>query len=161
VDVIPPLAMISFDQLQPGDLFLYMTGSHKFYALKTVRPANGPAYTMVTLGPSFFEDANESILLPWDDAATVLSFGKNFWILLPTEAHAWSWNGDYRKPVCLGVAGGSFYICANGGSSAEQYNPCFVDGSREWSHVVFQARRYIPIVGRLRRSDPIIRRGPS
>jgi hypothetical protein len=78
VDVIPPLAMISFDQLQPGDLFLYMTGSHKFYALKTVRPANGPAYTMVTLGPSFFEDANESILLPWDDAATVLFVWQEF-----------------------------------------------------------------------------------
>jgi len=127
MELIPPIGMTPFGQLEPGDLFLHMSGPDKFYALKTAQPPKGPNTTMVMLGPSFFEDCNESFLLPWE-TAMVLSFGKNFSILLPTEADAWSWSAENRrKPVCLAVAGENIYVCANGGPSPTRYFPCFVD----------------------------------
>jgi hypothetical protein len=55
------------------------------------------------LGPSYIDEIDESFLLPWE-TATVLSLEKNFSILLPTDAAAWSWSGPNRMPVWLGMA---------------------------------------------------------
>jgi hypothetical protein len=126
MQIIPPFRMTPFEQIEPGDLFLYMEGRHKFYALKTQASNNSPRTTLVTLGPSFMEDVTESFLLPWQ-TAMVPSLGKNFSVLLSTEAGAWSWNRPDRTPVWLGMAGDSLFICTNGGPSPTQYFPCFVD----------------------------------
>jgi hypothetical protein len=126
MQIIPPFRMILFEQVVPGDLFLYIEGRHKFYALKTQSPSGGPKTTLVMLGPSFIDDIKESFLLSWE-AAMVLSLGKNFSILLPTDATAWSWNRPDRTPVWLAMAGDSLFICSNGSPSPQQYFPCFVD----------------------------------
>ena len=122
MQIIPPFRMVRFEQLKPGDLFLFMDGRHQFYALRV----SDARATMVILGPSFLEDARESFLLPWD-AGMVLSLSEDFSILLPTEATAWSWSGSRRTPVWLGVAGDDVFICTNGGMSPQQYFPCFVN----------------------------------
>jgi hypothetical protein len=126
MEIIPSAVVTRFEQLEPGDLFLYMQGEHKFYALKTQQPPNGDRSTMVTLGPSLLLNSSESFLLPWQ-AATVMSLGKNFSILLPTEVSAWSAMGPNRTPVCLAVAEETAFICTNGGAGPNQYFACFVD----------------------------------
>src|ERR1700675_185082 len=126
MEIIPPFRMTPFEQVEPGDLFLFMQGRHKFYALKTQTPTKGPRTALVMLGPSFVDDVKESFLLSWE-IGTVLSLGKNFSILLPTDAAEWSWSGERRTPVWLGLAGDNVFICANGGVSPDHYFPCFVN----------------------------------
>jgi len=125
MEIIPPVRMVAFEKLEPGDLFLYMDGQHKFYALKTALPRP----TMVMLGPTFIPpDITESYLLSWD-AGQVLSLGKNFHVLLPTGAADWVWSGQTRAPpIYLAVAGSELFICTNGGRSSQAgYVPCFVN----------------------------------
>jgi hypothetical protein len=126
VEVLPPVRTARFEQLEPGELFIYMDGSHTFYALKTQPPATGDKSTMVVLGPSFPEHLNESFLLPWQPA-TVLSLGKDFSVLPSLDPALWSLQGPSRDPVCLAVADGSVYICTNGGHSPTHYFACFVE----------------------------------
>jgi hypothetical protein len=126
MDVIPPAQVARFEQMNPGDLFLYIDGRKTFYALKTAQPSNGAPCCMVLLGPTFIQDAAESLLLPWQPA-TVLSFGKIYSILLPTDPASWSRTGPNRTPVCLAVAGENTYICTNGGMHPEPFFQCFVD----------------------------------
>jgi hypothetical protein len=126
MEIIPPLRMTPFSEVQPGDLFLFLDGRSQFYALKTLPPKSGSKVTMVMLGPSFLADVNESFLLPFDPAE-VLSFGKDFSILLPTQATDWVWSSRDRTPVWLGVAGSDLFICANSGESPQDYYPCFVN----------------------------------
>jgi hypothetical protein len=126
MQIIPPARVIRFEQLEPADLFLYVEGGEKFYALKTTKPSNDGRSEMVLLGPTFFREVAESFLLAWQPA-TVVSFGKAYSIVLSADPASWSPTGPSRKPVCLAIAGESTYICANGGSSPQHYFPCFVD----------------------------------
>lgn len=124
--MIPFAESKRFEQLEPGDLFLFFSHEHKFVALKTQRPPTGDRSEMVILGPVFPDDVQESYLLPWE-AQTTLSFGKSFSILIPTDLDSWSLRGPSRDPVCLAVADGRSYICTNGSSFRSEYLPCFVD----------------------------------
>jgi hypothetical protein len=126
MEIIPSAKVTRFEQLEPGELFLYIDGRYTFYALKTQQRSSGNQSMMVMLGPSFIEDSKEAFLLPWQ-GATVLSLGRNFSIILPTEAAAWSWKGPSRVAVCLAISEDAAFICANGGFSPQQYFPCFVD----------------------------------
>ena len=124
--IIPSIRTERFEQLEPGDLFLYMDHNYQFYALKTQKISIEDRSEMVLLGPNFPERVTESFLLPWQ-AVTTLSFGKNYSILLSTDAASWSMSGPNRRPVCLAIAEGKPYICTNGGHSPSHFFQCFVD----------------------------------
>jgi hypothetical protein len=126
MEILPPVRTTRFEQLEVGDLFVYMDGRHKFYALKTQQPSSGERSTMVLLGPSFVEGLTESFLLAWQPV-TVLSLGKNFSILPSLDSASWSPTGPSRTPICLAVADEDTYICTNGGSSPQHYFSCFVN----------------------------------
>jgi hypothetical protein len=126
MDIIPSVRTARFEQLEPGDLFVFIDRQQTFYALKTQQPASGDRSTMVLLGPSFIQDVSESFLVPWQPA-TVLSLGKSFSILPSMDPALWSPTGPSRTPVCLAVAGEDIYICTNGGFSPQHYFPCFVN----------------------------------
>lgn len=125
MEIVPAVRSTRFEQLEAGDLFIYMDGQ-TFCALKTQQPATGDRSTMVLLGPSFIQDVAESFLVPWQPV-TVLSFGKSFSILPSLDPAAWSPTGPSRTPVCLAVADDNVYVCTNGGPSPQRYFPCFVD----------------------------------
>jgi hypothetical protein len=126
MEIVPPVRVTRFEQLEPGELFIYFDTNHKFYALKTQRPATGDRSTMVILGPSFPDHLRESFLLPWQPA-TVLSLGKSFLVVPSLDAASWSTLGPGREPVCLAVVDDNIYICTNGGLSAQRYFACFVE----------------------------------
>ena len=114
MEIVPAARTTRFEQLEAGELFIYMDGRQTFYALKTQQPATGDRSTMVLLGPSFIQDVAESFLVPWQPV-TVLSFGKSFSILPSLDPAAWSPTGPSRTPVCLAIADENVYICTNGG----------------------------------------------
>ncbi len=126
MEIVPPVRATRFEQLEAGDLFIYMDGRQTFYALKTQQPASGDRSTMVLLGPSFIQDVAESFLVPWQPV-TVLSLGKSFSILPSLDPASWSPTGPSRTPVGLAVVEEDTYICTNGGLSPQNYFPCFVN----------------------------------
>ncbi len=125
MDIIPAARATRYEQLEPGELFLFMEGTHSTYALKTLQQGDRDRNRMVVLGPSFL-DAGESFLLGWQ-ATTVLSFGKDHSIFLPTEATVWAPRPLDRSQVWLAVAEERTFICTNGGPSPQHYFACFVD----------------------------------
>jgi hypothetical protein len=124
--IVPPIRTERFEKLEPGELFLFMEHDYQFYALKTQQPSSGDRSQFVVLGPTFPERFTEAFLLPWA-ATTALSFGKEYSILLPTNAASWSSNGPNREPVCLAIAEDKPYVCVNGGPSPSNFFQCFVD----------------------------------
>jgi len=129
METIPLARTARFEQLEPGDLFIYldgMDGRQSFYALKTQQFPSDDRNGMVLLGPSFIQGVAESFLIPWQPV-TVLALRKSFSILLPLDSALWSSRGPSRTAVCLAVAGEDIYICTNGGPSPQHYFPCFVD----------------------------------
>ena len=86
--VIPELEVMRFEQLAAGDLFLCINGDRSYYGLKTAHSKSSEESVLVTLGPTFADGFAESSILSWL-AATTLKIGKNFSILLSSNAAAW------------------------------------------------------------------------
>lgn len=126
MDIIPPAKVAKIEELEPGDLFLYIYRTQKFYAIKTKKPQDRDRGEMVILGPTFDQQIHESFLTPWQPI-TALSFGKSYSILLPTDPACWLPTGPSRTPVCLAIVGEKAYICTNGRVPFHDYFPCFVD----------------------------------
>jgi len=125
MEIFPSVTVGRFEQIQPGDLFVFL-GERNCYAIKTEKPSNGDRSGLVVLGPAFPYPANESFLLPWQ-GANVVSHGKNFSVLLPTDPAAWFETGSTREPVCLAVHEGKVFVCANGGPSPGHFFQCYVE----------------------------------
>lgn len=126
MDIIPPVKVARFEQLEPGDLFIFMDRVEKSYAIKTQQPRNGDRSQMVLLGPVFPQDVSESAIVGWQPVTT-LSFGKNYSILLPTDSKSWSLSRLDQTSVCLAIADGEAYVCTNGAAYARDYFRCFVE----------------------------------
>jgi hypothetical protein len=123
MEIIPPVRAVRYEQLEPGELFLFV--EHGTYALKARQKSPDVRNEMVLLGPNFM-DGGGPYLLGWQ-AITVLSFGKDLTILLSDNPSAWSGSPMNRSQVWLAVGEEKKFICANGGSSPTHYVPCLVD----------------------------------
>jgi len=126
MEIIPPVLAVRFEQLEPGDLFVFTESSLSMLAIKTAVPVNADRNNLVLLGPQFPHGANEAFLLPWQPT-TVASFGKSFSVLLPTDPADWNQNGPSRDPICLAVCEDKTYVCVNGGASPQHFFQCFVE----------------------------------
>ncbi len=125
MEMFPSVTVERFEKIQPGDLFVCL-GEQNYYAIKTEKASNGDGNSLVVLGPTFPYPADESFLLPWQ-AANVVSYGKNFSIVLPTDPGAWIETGSTREPVCLAVHEGRALVCTNGGPSPSRFFQCYVE----------------------------------
>ena len=128
MEIIPPVHITRFEQLRPGDLFVYPHERGSCFALKTERPANGDRSPMVVLGPDFPYGVEESFILDWQPT-TVISHGSNYVILLPADPAAWFLSGNLRNPVCIAITEDGAYVCTNGGHSPQHFFQCFVEFS--------------------------------
>ena len=134
MNIIPPVKIERFEQLQPGDLFVYMNEGAGCFALKLERERDNDPNKMVFIGPDFPHDMKESYILPWQKA-TVVSHGKNFNIVLPGRAASWKPQTEMRKPVCLAVIEKEVFFCTNGGTSPEHYIPCYIGAATGKIHM--------------------------
>jgi hypothetical protein len=126
VELVPPVTVARFEEIEPGGLFVQFDGRSQCIGLKTARPPDGDRNQFVLLGPEFPDGISESFLVPWE-SATVVSFGKNYSLLLPSDPSAWFLDGPKRTPVCIAASGNRAYVCTNGGSSPRDFTPCFVE----------------------------------
>jgi hypothetical protein len=128
MEIVPPVRVTQFNELEPGDLFVIVQDGTPCFALKTEKSANGDRSSMVVLGPRFPYDTNESVILD-GDAVTVISYGKHYSILLSDDPDAWFLGGNLRNPVCVAVHEQNVYVCTNGGPSSTRFFQCFVEFS--------------------------------
>ena len=77
MQVLPVVKIDRFEQLDPGDLFVYPHPNGSCWALKAVDlEANGDKL-ILPLGPTFPQSTGGPRLLPWQ-ATTTVSFGKDY-----------------------------------------------------------------------------------
>ena len=127
MEISPEVKVARFEQLEPGDLFIYMNDRAPCFALKTQKDTqSGDDEGLVILGPQFPYDAEESFLMPWR-AATALSYGKDYTVVLPTKPSAWKTTGSTRAAVHLAIAEGEVFVCANGGLSPSDFYQAYVE----------------------------------
>jgi hypothetical protein len=71
-------------------------------------------------------EQRRGFILDWQPT-TVISYGRDYSILLPVDPCAWFLSGSLRNPACIAVDEQGVYICANGGPSADRFFQCFVE----------------------------------
>ncbi len=126
MEIIPPVRVTRFQQLEIGELFVFTHDNGACLALKMQPQPNQDRNSLVLLGPNFPSGFGESFILDWQPA-TVISYGKNFSVLLPTDPTDWIMSGNRRIPVCIAVCGQSVWVCTNGGMSPENFFQCYVE----------------------------------
>ncbi len=60
---------------------------------------------------------------------TVISFGKNYLVLLADDPASWFLSGNLRSPTCIAACEEGIYVCTNGGTSPQEFFQCFVEFS--------------------------------
>jgi hypothetical protein len=127
MEINPTVKVARFEQLEPGDLFIFVNDRAPCYAIKSQKdPKTGDPEGLVILGPQFPYDAEESFLMPWR-AASALCFGKNYTVLLPTQPSAWKESGSTRGAVHLAVSEEQLFICTNAGLSPQDFHQAYVE----------------------------------
>jgi hypothetical protein len=129
MDVFPKLRVERFHQLKLGELFIFADAAdagERFYAMKVQALESGDDAMMIPLGPQLPAPLDGCYLLQWQ-AATVLSLGPDFQVVLPSEPSAWSVNGLSRDPICLAMSGDQPYVCANSSNHPSMFAPVYVN----------------------------------
>jgi hypothetical protein len=128
MQIFPPVRVTEFDHLEPGELFIYAYDDGACFGLKTEKSASSDRNSIVVLGPHFPDAPNESFILNWQPG-TVVSYGRNYSILLPCDPASWFLRGSLRNPVCIAVQEQSVFVCTNGGIYPQRFLQCFVEFS--------------------------------
>jgi hypothetical protein len=98
--ILPTLIVTQFAQLEPGDLFVFPYGEGACVALK-VRESDEDML-MVPLGPVFPDGLTHPSLVS-APSATVISFGKEYTLRLPSHAGGWRASPPYTPARSPGV----------------------------------------------------------
>jgi hypothetical protein len=87
MQTIPKVQIERFEQLSPGDLFIFSYNGKSHLALKAEDPERGRDKYILPLGPTLPTGMSVPTLLGWH-AMTVISFGKDYIVRLPTNPSA-------------------------------------------------------------------------
>jgi hypothetical protein len=115
-----------FAQLAPGDLFIFIHKNESCVALKVVDPTNDGDKFILPLGPTFPAATYRPTLMGPKDM-TVVSFGKDYTLKLPTQATGWLANEPGPNQHCFVVNERGVYVRANFAPSSEPIRWCYVD----------------------------------
>ncbi len=124
--ILPPVNVTRFEQLKPGQIFVFFDHTSPCYAIKTAKSPNRDRSDMVLLGPGFSTEVPNATLLSWQPA-TVAVMGRDLTLVLATDPSKWFTDGDRRAPVCLAVCGEDVFVCANGGPTPQRYLACYIN----------------------------------
>ena len=124
MNVAPRLTVTRIAQLQPGDLFVLPYGDAGCIAMK-VRDPDGDEL-IVPLGPVLPDGLPHPSLIT-APAATVISFGKDFTLRLPSRPGAWRLAEPTPDIHCLVVTEQGVYVRANFVPGQGKYQPCYID----------------------------------
>ncbi len=123
--ILPELTVTRFEQLTPGDLFIFLIREEQYVALAAEDKNEKGRNLILLLGPKFPEDVSGPHLFPWT-AATVISFGKEYELQLPIFPHHWSSQPPDPQQHCILLAGNTAYVRANFSPYPRRFQPCYV-----------------------------------
>lgn len=124
--VQPVLKVDRFAQLAPGDLFIFNHNNGSCMALKVADPANDGDKLILPLGPTFPAGISGPTLMSPQDM-TVVSFGKDYTLKLPTEATGWVVSEPAPNLHCFVVNERGVYARANFAPPGKSFRWCFVE----------------------------------
>jgi len=128
MEVVTKPKVTRFAQLQPGDLFIFQHPAGTSVAVKATDPVSDGDPLAVVVGPSFpVGPARPMLYNP--SQTTVVSFGKDYTIRLPSSADGWRTNEPPAEADFIVVTdAGGVFLRANFRAPAA-FSPCYVDMS--------------------------------
>jgi hypothetical protein len=125
MEILPKLKIARFEKLEPGDLFVYPHSNGPCLALKAEDRMRNGEKLILPLGPTFPHSAGGPRLLPWQ-AATTVSFGKDYIIRVPTAPEGWTDREPGPDVLCLVVTTDQIYFRANLSLQPGEFQSCLV-----------------------------------
>jgi hypothetical protein len=124
----PNLQLRRFEQLSPGDLFIYFHDNGSCVALKAEDPTQNGEKLVALFGPIFPSFLNGPCLIQ-DAQANVISFGRDFILRLPSYAEGWSASEPTENVPCILKTKERFFLRANFSPRIAEFAPCYIDMS--------------------------------
>jgi hypothetical protein len=121
----PKITVTRFEQLKSGDLFIWLDEDERCIALKAENPEMNGEKLIVPLGPKFPREVGGPRLLKWA-ATTVISFGQNYEIELPTAPECWLPTHPKQAQNCLLIAEDAIFFRANSSPRPDEFEPCYI-----------------------------------
>ena len=127
MEITPDLKVTRFAQLAPGDLFICPHGDVAFVAMVAKDPTEDGEKVMVPLGPVFPDGVNGPSLVR-RARTTVIAFGKEYALRLPTHARGWRANEPASDISCILVTENGAYLRANFRPPQHgEFSACYID----------------------------------
>jgi hypothetical protein len=126
--IVPELIATRFEQLTPGDLFIFLIREEFYIALAAREKSEGGRNLVLILGPKFPEGTRGPTLFPWA-AAAVVSFGKEYQLRLPTDPHCWSPVPPNPEQHCVLLVDNTPYFRADFVHYPGRFHTCYVRAS--------------------------------
>jgi hypothetical protein len=129
----PKLRLCEFEELSPGDLFIYFHDNSSCVALKAEDPTQNGEKLIVPLGPAFPNSVNGPYPLLGREK-NVISFGKDWILRFPSHAEGWSSLEPSANVPCILKTRDGCFLRANFSPRIGEFLPCYIDMSTGLIH---------------------------
>jgi hypothetical protein len=123
LNIEPKLQITRFKQLSPGALFIFHQKKQAIVGLKVV--VDGGDELVLPLGPEDIPGHGPARLIQ-PNGMTVISFGKDYVLRLPTDAEGWSAEMPDGNTIAVVIEGGKAFFRANNSRITDKFDPCYV-----------------------------------
>jgi hypothetical protein len=125
VKITPSLKVRRSAKLNAGDLFLFGGPGARWVGI-AVHDGIEDNGLLLPIGPTLPGPMKFPTLLD-DRGATVISFGSDYVVQLPTDPSAWSVEDPPVETSSLAITEESVFLRCNYAREPDQFSPCFVD----------------------------------
>jgi hypothetical protein len=115
-----------FDELEPGEIFIFSHEAGLCAALAVFDPTNGSAKWILPLGPPF-PNRMTCPTLKAGSGELVISFRKDYILRLPSSAQGWLTQEPSHETTCFMVTQQGVYLRANFDPFRTTFRPCYID----------------------------------
>jgi hypothetical protein len=126
LNTLPSVKVCRFEEVKPAELFLFEYGDDKCVGFAAEYSDHGDVEKFIfPLGPQIPAVLKGRRL--FKHRMTVVSFGTQYTLLLPTTADLWGYDETGRRENWLAVVGTSSYFVAAGFTGDFRPLECFID----------------------------------
>ena len=122
----PTIRVTRFAQLEPGDLFILRRQHERYVGLMVRDSAENGQTFLLPIGPSLPRFMTYPSLTV-DPGTTVISFGKDYILSLPTDPAAWEDEPPPASVTAIAVTDAGVFLRCNFLPHRDQFRACYVD----------------------------------
>jgi len=139
MEITPKLISTRLAQLKPGDLYLYQHGEGASVGLMVIDSAMDNDPCELALGPAF-PYGTKGPHLQKTNPCSVVSFGPDFRLILPTEPSAWHFEAPPPDCHCVAIDDQTAYFRANWAQPQYPFRSCYINIQTGKVHVAGPGR---------------------